>query len=183
MAINRDNARWYAILFLSISLVMLFLAGYFSYLAWERFDSRGWPRVPGSITGNYSTLTCLSSKSGRGWEARIVYRYVVDGSAHEAGRVSGDSILCGDDRREVHGWLNANYPVGKRVEVFYNPSDPDAAFLEPGQVRVSDVAMVLAALIMSGLMALGVWASLRVRAAKSSLSPLPGATRAPTAMD
>jgi hypothetical protein len=177
MAINRENARWSAILFLSISLLMLFLAGYFSYLAWEKFDSRGWPSVPGWVVRNYSTLTCGSSKSGRSWEARIVYRYVVDGTTHEAGRVAGDSILCDDNRREVHSWLYSHYPAGKRVEVFYNPWYPDAAFLERGQVRVSDIAIVLAALVMSGLMALGAWTSQRVRAGKSPLPSWPGATR------
>jgi Protein of unknown function (DUF3592) len=177
MALNRDNARWYAILLLSISLLMLFLAGYFSSLAWERFDSRSWPRVPGSVVRNYSTLTCGSSRAFKSWEARIVYRYVVDGLAHEASRVAGSSILCDASRNEVNGWLNSHYPVGKRVDVFYNPSDHDAAFLEAGQVGAFDIGMILAALMMSGLMAIGVWASLRVRAAKSPFPSWPGATR------
>ena len=178
MAINRENARWSAILFLSISLLMLFLAGYFSYLAWEKFDSRGWPSVPGWVVRNYSTLTCGSSKSGRSWEARIVYRYVVDGRAHEGSRVAGYSILCDASRNEVNGWLNSHYPVGRRVDVFYDPSDHDAAFLEVGQVGAFDIGMILAALTMSGLMAIGLWASLRVRAAKSALPSWLRVTRA-----
>jgi Protein of unknown function (DUF3592) len=163
IAINRHNARWYAISFFSMSWLLLFLAGYFSYVAWERYDSSNWPRVPGSVTRSYSTLTCGSNRSFKSWEARIDYRYVVDGTAHEASRVAGYSILCDGDRNEVIGWLNAHYPVGKRVEVFYNPSDPDAAFLEVAPVRAFDIAMILAALVISGLMAYGGWTSLKVR--------------------
>lgn len=162
IAINRHNARWYAISFFSLSWLLLSLAGYFSYVAWEKYDSQNWPRVPGSVIRSYSTLTCGSNRSFKSWEARIDYRYVVDGATHEASRVSGYSVLCDNDRNEVIGWLNAHYPVGRQVEVFYNPSDPDAAFLEVRPVRTFDIALILAALVICGLMAYGGRVSLSV---------------------
>ncbi|MGZ5036502.1 MAG: DUF3592 domain-containing protein [Usitatibacter sp.] len=145
-----------------MSLLMLGLAGYFLWVLSESLESRGWPHVQGSIVKSYSTRTCGTSKTGS-WEARIVYRYVVEGKAHQAERLGSTMILCRDNRSDVERWLEAHYPVDKAVEVYYNGANPDAAFLEPGDVGVIDVIMISAALILSALMAFLGWRSLRRR--------------------
>ena len=155
MSLNRGNARWYAVGFFAMSFLTLSGAVYFTFLAWESHDSGDWPHVPGSIISSYSEHTCGMGKGGHTWEAKIVYRYVVDGLAHEARRVGNYSMYCESDRQGVNAWLKSHYPAGKSVEVYYNPSNPDATFLHPGQVATMDIAMIVAQLLMSGLMGWG----------------------------
>ena len=175
MSLNRGNAGPYAIAFLAFSLLTLSGAGFFSFLVWERYDSRGWPHVPGSVIASYSTHTCGSGKSGHTWEAKIVYRYLVDEHTHKAGRVGNYRIYCDDNRKDVNDWLKDHYPLGKAIEVYYNPSDHDAAFLSPGQIAKMDIAMVVALLIISCLMAWGARLSLRLIGTKSGNQLIAGA--------
>ena len=139
---------------------MLGLAGYFTWVSLESLESRGWPHVQGSVTRSHATRTC---GAGKGWEPRIVYQYVVDGRVHQGERVGRGTPLCNDDPREVQRWLEGHYPIGKAVDVYYNGAQPDAAFLEPGDIGWIDVVMISAALILSGVMAFAGWRSMQRR--------------------
>ena len=130
------------------ALSLLFLAAVvmFCFKIREDHASGGWPRVPGTVVRSYTDHLC----PGRNyrWAVRIVYRYVVDGQAHDATRVgNSDPVFCDLEREKAAGWLLEHYPVGKSVEVSYNPSNPGAAFLEPGQVYYADIAETLVLLL------------------------------------
>ena len=154
------TAKWRAILFFALSLLSLGLAAYFLSVCWESIESRGWPHVQGSIVKNYMTRTCGASQTGKSWEARVTYQYIVDGSLHRAERVGNSAILCDDNRSEVQGWLDIHYPIGKAVEVYYSRADANAAFLQPGDVTAIDVIMISAAFVLSALMAISGWKTL-----------------------
>ena len=155
-----------ALFLFSLALLTLSIAVYFLSASWESVESRGGPHVHGSVIKNYTTRTCGSNKTGKSWEARVVYRYIVDGSIHEAERVGNTPILCDDNRNEVKAWLDMHYPIGKAVEVYYSRANHNAAFLQPGDVRVIDFIMILAALIFSALMAVARWRSLAAAPSK-----------------
>lgn len=155
----RSDAKWRALFLFSISVITLSMAAYFLSVYWESIQSRDWPHVRGSVVKNYTTRTCGNNKTGKSWEARVVYRYVVDGYVHEAERVGNAPALCDDNRLQVEAWLDMHYPVGKAVDVYYNPARRNAAFLRPGDVGPIDAVMISAALLFSALMAFAGWRS------------------------
>jgi hypothetical protein len=164
MAMNSRNAKWYALAFGLFSMIMLAGSLYFLFRIFEDKASTEWPHTLGTITESYSERTCGFSRSGHTWEAHISYRYTVNGSQHQGHRVADSPIYCDSNRGVVLRWLKTNYPLGKQVQVYFNPSDHDAAFLHPGIVNIIDIVMVCVYAIMSALMAYGVLVARKVRA-------------------
>jgi hypothetical protein len=164
MALNSDNAKRYAGVFFAGFVLSLSGAGFFCYLVWQSYDSRYWLHAPGTIIASFSERTCGGYRTIRTWEAKIVYRYRVDGLDHEAARVGSQSSYCDRNRVNVDSWLQSHYPVGKSIDVYYDPSRPDSAFLHPGRIATIDIVMIFALLLICGLMAAGGRISLRLHA-------------------
>lgn len=155
----------YAIAFFLASLLMLGGALFFASEVWESRSSAAWPHATGVIVASYTEKTCGGARTTLRWEAKVRYEYRVEGRAYVGGRVTNMRIYCDRNRDGAIGWLQNHFPRGKVVEVYYDPSDPEAAFLHPGVVSKMDVAMIFATLVMSALMALGGFQSLRRAAA------------------
>ncbi len=64
-----------------------------------------------------------------GWSFSITYEYFVDEAKFESSRVHF-GYQTSSDVSYAQGFVN-KYPVGKEVEVYYNPNDPSEAVLEP----------------------------------------------------
>jgi hypothetical protein len=129
-----------------LSLLFLAAAIMFCLKVWEDHASGSWPRVPGTVVRSYTDHLCPGRNQR--WAVRIVYRYVVDGQTHDAKRVgNSDPVYCDVEREKAARWLLDRYPAGKPVEVSYNPADPGAAYLEPGQVAYMDVGETLILLL------------------------------------
>jgi hypothetical protein len=110
---------------------------YSSYGIWESRASASWPHVTGRVARSY--LEICSSKPRR-WGPAIAYVYTVDGRGHLGSSVGSEfREVCDQDRNAVLGWLKDHYPEGKLVEVYYKPSNPDAAFLVAAQVTYRDI--------------------------------------------
>jgi hypothetical protein len=140
MVLNVRNAKCYALGFGALAVLML--AGSVLFLSGilEERASLEWPHTPGTITASFSERTCGSYRTFHKWEARIAYRYSVAGIEHRGQRVAGTAMYCDGEREGVTKWLAINYPIGKIVEIYFNPSDPDAAFLHPGAVNIIEMA-------------------------------------------
>ena len=92
-------------------------------------ESSAWPKTQGRIVES-GVRSSHSSKGGTTYHADIRYEYTVDGTVH-----SGTRVAYGDygSSNSSHARGIANkYPVGKKVEVSYMPSNPDESLLEPG---------------------------------------------------
>ena len=95
-----------------------------------------WPSVPGKVisasasakevTTHHATEDGEEGKTEKRNFARISYRYKVGAKEYTCSRLSIGEDMGNDD---VEGKLK-RYPVGKAVEVFYNPVDPGKAVLE-----------------------------------------------------
>jgi hypothetical protein len=105
------------------------LVGLFAVLAWlgmreEGAASQHWPSAPGLITERRVTDS-VDKDGGHNRNVRVRYTYTIGGKEYQGDRVgvggSGDIDA-----------VSRNYSEGKRVAVFYNPSRPDEAVLEPG---------------------------------------------------
>jgi uncharacterized protein DUF3592 len=91
------------------------------YAGWS---SRSWPTADGKIF--YSS----ARTGGRNYRRQLWYEYNVRGTRYVAEnyRVGGNRSPFKDTVKEAA----ERYPVGHTVKVYYNPSNPSEAVLEPG---------------------------------------------------
>src|SRR5262245_38871502 len=104
----------------AFGLAAILLAG------WSRAMNRkaaAWPEVGGEIVR--SSLEYDPHDSDRD-SLTIVYRYSVGGIPFESSRASYSFRPVSRERRL------RDYPVGRKVTVFYDPADPGRAVLERG---------------------------------------------------
>lgn len=91
--------------------------------------STAWPVAEGRIMK--SQLARSRDKGTTMYSADVAYEYTVDGR-----RFEGDAIWMGDgyrssDAAEFRRAVD-RYPVGRVVQVHYDPAAPDSSVLEPG---------------------------------------------------
>ena len=101
--------------------------------------SKNWPSVTGEITR--SEVFTYRKEGRTQYLPDIVYKYRVAGKPYTSSR-----IIIGDPpyRSNISPAkrLLTEYPLGKRVEVFYDPVVPSSAALKPG-VRKNDLFLLM----------------------------------------
>ena len=136
--------------------------GLFATLRQSR-RSRSWPTVKGKIIHSELTEDIQQerdSDDGRIRETtmygvKLAYSYSVDGHVFQ-----GDRIYWSDGiKTNVDGparKILENYPLGKRVAVYYQPDKPAFALLEPFTTKgVTMIGVFAAAFFAFGLVFLG----------------------------
>lgn len=107
--------------------------------------SEGWPTVEGRVVRSevdHST----DAEGGDSYTPEIEYEYTVDGLEYENNRVRfGENSYSSRRRAEEE---TGRYPVGRRVEVYYEPGDPDNSVLEPGATLGSYLGVVMGAMFL-----------------------------------
>ena len=103
--------------------------------ALEMGDSREWPTTEGVITASHITSSHKTSTE-KGWhgnryqyEVRVQYAYEVDGVSYSGNRLRIRPNKYSSEesaQREL-----AEYPLGQRVRVHYNPREPERSLLKP----------------------------------------------------
>lgn len=115
-----------AILFISVGLFFLYHGCRSTF---QDVASSYWPTAEGRVLS--STVQSERGKSGGTvYSAAINYAYTVNGGSFTSGRVRFGSINTGN--RIYPDKLVEKYPAGSSVTVYYSPSDPATAVLEPG---------------------------------------------------
>jgi hypothetical protein len=123
-----------------LTVVALLAVGVAGNLFYQRHDSQlrdvartsvDWPSVSGMVT--HSELEAQRSPVAGDkkidFDIKVFYEYVIDNHLYRNDVVRFDQWRLSNNRKEL---LVSTYPVGKRVEVFYNPDDPDQAVLVRG---------------------------------------------------
>ncbi|MCA9270730.1 MAG: DUF3592 domain-containing protein, partial [Planctomycetales bacterium] len=91
--------------------------------------SRDWPSAPGVITR--SEVATARSNGKTMYSFDVVYRYSVDGR-----EFTSSNVFFGGNGSSSHSTgahkVAARYPRGGKVDVYYDPSEPANAVLEPG---------------------------------------------------
>jgi hypothetical protein len=142
---------------LAPTLIFLGLAAFILYpspwLLWEGYHSKAWPHADGVIHSTKIVEQARSSRYGDGsWHIPvIVYHYQIGAISYTNSRVVFASFrphLGYGSQAEAQAIVD-RYPAGKSVTVFYEPSSPADAVLEPGiqnsVLRSDAVAAVLIA--------------------------------------
>lgn len=121
--------------------------------------STHWPHTAGHIVKSQVGATSASG-SGFGLDGRyhshsvstdsvdIRYTYVVEGRPRTGERLTYDSAPF--ERSECER-IVAQYPVGKGVEVYYDPENPDISLLRPGVRDGAWVRLAWTGAILPGL--------------------------------
>lgn len=127
----RDRDRSYLIL-AGLALVLVLLAaasfGAGRYYGGKFEERSSWPSTDGVVVTNFATTYKHRNPKTGFWEDRVSrvfeYTYDVDGRTY-----TGDELGYGEG-----GFVDMDerYPVGSKVEVFYDPSDPSQAALIVG---------------------------------------------------
>jgi len=118
----------------------------------KRIASRQWPATVGAVVRSEVTEhTGGDVGDAPTYTAEVEYTYVVNGVQHTADRIAFgyDSFQW---REGQAARKQRSYPVGARVNVYYNPLNPSDAVLERGSSRYV-VAMVAAGV---GLVIVGI---------------------------
>lgn len=114
--------------------------------------SKSWPTVPGIITR--SEVKVWQRDGNTHYQPDIAYSYSVEGRIYSSSRITvGDLAI--DNNVTKAKRLQAEYPAGKEINVYYDPELPQSAVLQPG-TRPGDymLAVITAIFFFVGLFAL-----------------------------
>lgn len=82
------------------------------------------------------------ARSGRvDYQVVVRYRYHLQGADYRGSRIYFDSSNRFDDPVAAYEFLNAHYPVGRYVDVFYDQGQPAVSILRPEGVANGNVAI------------------------------------------
>lgn len=90
--------------------------------------SKTWPSVEGVIS--YSDLRTSISDGDRMYAVDLEYKYSVHGATYAGSRISaldGSSSNASGVKKDLQ-----EYPIGKKVMVYYDPEIPSISLLKPG---------------------------------------------------
>ena len=91
--------------------------------------SSSWPTVSGTVTR--SDVDVWKSDGKTHYQPDIAYTYFVDGKKYSSSKITvGDPPL--DNSVAPAKRMQAKYPVGDEVMVYYDPELPESSALEPG---------------------------------------------------
>jgi hypothetical protein len=86
-----------------------------------------YPTVPGVVLSSVPR----PHPSSNLWRAKIHYQYAVNGSEYKSESIRYNTAGKGAGKGETKALVDT-YPVGGNVKVYFNPSNPADAILQPG---------------------------------------------------
>jgi hypothetical protein len=135
----------FAIIMLGIAVLMVGLA---LWRTRKAAAARQWPSVPGEIITS-EVLASPGSEGGTSYSPKIVYRYQLGGQTYESRRLSVARDWEGWPESRIRSTVN-QYPVGQKVQVYYNPQNTDDAVLMHARPGVAWLYAIAAMCLCSG---------------------------------
>lgn len=144
------------LLFFGIAFV-----GMGAFATYEQHRAASFLPVSGVVTE--SRVEVEVDSDGWSYFPLVTFRYEVEDFVYEAGKLRLVRISLGESDAERRA---ARYPIGAKVQAFYDPADPGTAVLE---IDVHPLTMVFAAI---GLLPIGIalWLVRRQRRRRQSVS-------------
>jgi len=126
-------AKFVHVLSALVSLIGLILMTFGFYLAYFSFSTASWPTTKAEIIE--SRVVQVPAKNGTNYKVQIKYRYNINGVEY-----TGDSVRFinyGYDDEQEAKQIADKFPVGSKVDLKFQGSNPKMTVLEPG-LHVSD---------------------------------------------
>lgn len=158
--LNNSTFTWVlALTLIPIGLIVLFLLLWALAARRKVRQSMAWEQTWGTVL--FSMVETRRSSSSEGgtstsYYPKIVYEYRVMGQAFHGDRFNLGEVGLGSYKRVAA--TVAAYPVGKQIEVFYNPENPVEAVLQ----RTAPSSNLLLFIVMIILASLGCTAAMMV---------------------
>jgi len=126
---------------------------------WTSRSYDDWASTGGVITYSKAEMGVGGCGPGSSMTSTVYYDYDVDGTHYTSASISNgmDTVSCGSD-------LHHEYPRGRHVTVYYDPTDPRQAVLK--RTKLSTVAAVAMGVLLLGMMAIGIGGWLVTRGIK-----------------
>lgn len=118
----------------------------------NQFGAASYPTAKGFVTASEVTRHS-GSKGGTTYGVALQYTYAVDGKPYTCDRYAYGDFSSSDHGRAQR--IVDSHPVGKEVEVHYNPADPTDATLSAGVER--STLFMLVFMTPFNLIMLGAW--------------------------
>lgn len=140
-----------ALLFLGMGIA----AGVYSIFAYQTAtESESWPSTTGEITLSKVDMdhNVTTGNNKTKWKPRVKYSYEVNASLFENDRIG---IGIGDMNYKTRNQAQraiSQYPAGKKVQVYYDPANPQTSALETGVTMFTYLGFFMSIiLILAGL--------------------------------
>ena len=132
---RKSNSTSFGIIFTLVGALIFYFFGWppLKYA----YESKSWPTTVGTITK--SAVDSWIKDGNSQYEAQVNYSYKVEGEMYNSSKIITSGSYSGSSMTKAKE-IVAEYPLGKVVDVFYDPEVPDSAALIPG-VRAGDVAL------------------------------------------
>jgi hypothetical protein len=118
---------------LGISAVFFLIGAGLSWWGWtivrNARASAAWPTTQGQITASEIEHS-RDSEGDDSYTPRVTYTYQVNGLSYESYMIKYGETSYGNEGTALE--ILSRYPVGQAVNVYYDPTNPDRAVLEPG---------------------------------------------------
>lgn len=112
-----------------------FLTATGAYFVWKGFETKSWSVAPGTIDISRleTEVRHTSNRSGSSLVdvAKLGYYFSVQSQHYRGDRVSTFDLRLGRNTSRARALLE-KYPLGAKVQVSYDPRDPNRSVLEPG---------------------------------------------------
>lgn len=139
-------------------------------------QSRTWPSAEGTIALSEIATNYDDQDGSVSYSAKVLYAYSVNGAEH-----TGSTVVFGDygSSDPGHaGGIVGRYPLGSKVQVYYDPVNSNVSVLEPGAGWSSFVG-IIAGILFAIIGVFGFAVSWRkVRGATTATSEPPSALSA-----
>jgi hypothetical protein len=144
-------------LFLGILAFGVALTAWGVHVAREAINSRSWPTVEGTVIVSETRHVSASQSPDRrsSYEPEVAVEYEVDGQTLICDRITFTTISF--DRAILVHELLGSYPVGKKVDVYYNPDDPARSVLDQRLRFTAFLLPAVGALLTIGTIGAGAW--------------------------
>jgi hypothetical protein len=106
-------------------------------------SSKSWPTVQGVITR--SDIDVWNREGKTHYQPDIAYTYSVDGKKYSSSKINAGEPPM-DNNVNSAKKIQAKYPAGKEVTVWYDPGLPESSALEPG-IKTGDILLASIAAI------------------------------------
>lgn len=128
---ERMSPYGWLVLALAFAAAAATVGAFYGPAAWHGWRSERWPRTAGTVVES-DLIHFHGPKTGDTHAPYVRYRYSIDGRTLEAARVGWADVRESGDAAAHRARVQAAYPVGATVDVFYDPAAPQRACLVRG---------------------------------------------------